>query len=133
MTYQWIFVFAGIGLAVCVGIGALSVRAWRRTEPETKALVKRITRLKLGKKLRLAGALFKDKRLPLRARLIPPGLVLYLALPIDIIPDFIPVIGYLDDVIVMVVGVGLLLRLTPPHVLEEHLARLEADSGPKSG
>jgi uncharacterized membrane protein YkvA (DUF1232 family) len=47
-------------------------------------------------------------------------------MPLDIIPDFIPVIGHLDDVLVLLVGVAVLLRFTPRAVLEEHLARLEA-------
>jgi len=105
------------GMTICAGI-------WRRTDLETKALVKQVFRLRFANKLRLARALALDKRLPMRARLIPPGLVLYLAMPIDIIPDFIPVIGYMDDVVVLVVGVGLLLRLTPRSLLEGHLSSL---------
>jgi uncharacterized membrane protein YkvA (DUF1232 family) len=111
---------------VCLVIGFVAVRSWRRTDPETKSLIKRITRLPFSRKVRLALALVRDRRLPLRARLIPPGLILYLAMPIDIIPDFIPVLGYMDDVIVMVVGVTFLLRLTPRPVIEEHLHSLEA-------
>ena len=46
--------------------------------------------------------------------------------PIDLIPDFIPVIGYLDDVIVVPLGIWLALRLIPRHVLEE--SRRKADA-----
>ena len=106
-----------LGMTICAGI-------WRRTDLDTKALVKQVVRLRFANKLRLARALALDKRLPMRARLIPPSLVLYLAMPIDIIPDFIPVIGYMDDVVVLVVGVGLLLRLTPRSLLEGHLSSL---------
>jgi len=120
----WIILAVSLSAAFLVG-GWLCLRAWRRTDIVTKALVKRITRLRFADKLRLAVALAKDHRIPMRARLIPPALVAYLAMPIDIIPDFIPVIGYMDDVIVMVVGVGLLLRLAPRAVLEEHIALLE--------
>jgi uncharacterized membrane protein YkvA (DUF1232 family) len=67
-----------------------------------------------------SNAFVKDKRVPLCARLILPALILYLAMP-DIIPDFIPMIGYLDDVIVLVVGVKMLLRVAPRSVLEEHI------------
>ncbi len=117
--------FAGALLFVTVFGGALSLRAWRRTDLATKALIKRVTRLSWRKKLSLARGLATDARIPLRARLIPPALVLYLAMPIDIIPDFIPVIGLMDDVIVMAVGVGLLLRLVPRSLLEEQIASLE--------
>ena len=121
----WLLVVA-IALLVCLVIGVAAVRSWRKTDLETKSLIKRVTRLPFTHKIRLAIALVRDGRLPLRARLVPPGLILYLAMPIDIIPDFIPVLGYMDDVIVMIIGVSFLLRLTPRPVLEEHLHLLEA-------
>jgi uncharacterized membrane protein YkvA (DUF1232 family) len=99
---------------------------WRQGGPEERALVRRIVRLPLRSKLRLALALARDLRIPLVVRAIPPGLVLYLATPIDLIPDFIPVIGHLDDMVILIVGVGLLLRFTPRDVLEDHVARLES-------
>ena len=77
----------------------------------------------------LAGlplALAREPRIPLAVRAIPPALILYLATPIDVIPDFIPVIGHLDDLFIVVIGIGLLLRFTPRYVLEEHIARLES-------
>lgn len=46
--------------------------------------------------------------------------------PIDLIPDFIPVLGYLDDVIIVPLGIRLALRLLPPHVLAE--SRRKADA-----
>jgi uncharacterized membrane protein YkvA (DUF1232 family) len=46
-------------------------------------------------------------------------------MPIDIIPDFIPVIGLFDDVFLLVVGVYLLLRLTPRSLIESHIEMLE--------
>jgi uncharacterized membrane protein YkvA (DUF1232 family) len=122
---EWLLVGA-TALLACLAIGIAAVRSWRRTDLETKSLIKRITRLPFRRKIRLAVALMRDGRLPLRARLVPPGLILYLAMPIDIIPDFIPVLGYMDDVVVMIVGVRFLLRLTPRPVLEEHLHLLEA-------
>ncbi|WP_432218041.1 YkvA family protein [Pseudomonas kribbensis] len=45
--------------------------------------------------------------------------VAYALSPIDLIPDFIPVLGYLDDVIILPLGILLAIRLMPPHVLEE--------------
>ena len=46
--------------------------------------------------------------------------------PIDLIPDFIPVIGYLDDVIIVPLGIWLALRLIPRHVLDESRRKAEA-------
>lgn len=58
--------------------------------------------------LRLLTRLARDKRVPLGARLGLWGLMAYLALPIDVIPDFIPVVGYVDDAII----VAVVLRFT---------------------
>ncbi|MBI4395450.1 MAG: DUF1232 domain-containing protein [Elusimicrobia bacterium] len=45
-------------------------------------------------------------------------------MPIDIIPDFIPVIGQLDDLLIVVIGLKLLARLCPPELVQEHKNRL---------
>ena len=54
---------------------------------------------------------------PLLAKLFAGLVVAYAASPIDLIPDFIPVIGYLDDVILVPLGIYFVLRLIPKHVL----------------
>lgn len=67
-------------------------------------------------------ALYLAARHPLTpwlARLIIAGLVAYALSPIDLIPDFIPVLGYLDDLILLPLGIALVLRLIPPAVMEE--------------
>jgi uncharacterized membrane protein YkvA (DUF1232 family) len=99
--------------------------AWRKSDEADRVLVKRIGRLRFRAKVDLARSMFSDRRIPLPVRAIPPLLVLYLALPIDIVPDFIPGLGQLDDVVIVAIGMGLLLRFTPRPVLEEHVARLE--------
>ena len=104
--------------------------AWRWTRGEVRVLLNRTARLPFGAKLRLAKALIQDNRIPLASRAILPGLFLYLALPIDIVPDFIPVLVQLDDVLIALAAVGLFLRSTPRAILEEHLRRLEAAPGP---
>ena len=53
-------------------------------------------------------------------------LLAYLAMPIDLIPDFIPVLGYLDDLILVPAGLWLAVRLIPPEVLAEHRATADA-------
>lgn len=113
------------GMALLIAAALVLARRGRR---EGQALVKRVMRLPLRAKLRLALGLVGDRRVPWLARLLLPALVLYLAMPVDIIPDFIPVIGYLDDALVLVIGVSLFLRLTPRSVLEEHLTALEEQS-----
>ena len=125
MSTLWIAALAGLVL-VCVVLGVVAWLIWRRVDLEQRTLVKRVIRLRLRDKLQLAVALAREPRIPLAARAIPPALILYLATPIDVIPDFIPVIGQLDDLLIVVIGVGLLLRFTPRYVLEEHIARLES-------
>ncbi len=124
MTWAWVLLIILITL-ICV-LAIAGWRLWRTSDPEARRLVKRIARLPFRSKLRLSVAMMRDRRIPLRVRAIPPGLILYLAMPIDIIPDFLPVIGQLDDVIIVLVGVGLLFRFTPPEILEEHLVAVEA-------
>jgi uncharacterized membrane protein YkvA (DUF1232 family) len=114
-------------LCILLGVAAWSASGgWRRSGHEERALVKRVIGLPIRRKLRLALALAREPRVPLLVRAIPPALVLYLVTPIDLIPDFIPVLGHLDDVLILIAGVGLVLRFTPRHVLEEHVTRLEA-------
>ena len=127
-----IWIAAVLVLAVlCVLLGVAARRMWRRAGPEERALVRRILRLPIRRKLRLALALAREPRIPLVVRAIPPALILYLATPIDVIPDFIPVLGHADDVVILIVGVGFLLRFTPRDVLEEHVSRLAAgEDGP---
>jgi len=59
----------------------------------------------------------RDPRVPWYAKLLAGGVVAYLFSPIDLIPDFIPVIGFLDDLIVVPLGIGLVLKLVPPQVM----------------
>jgi len=63
---------------------------------------------------------------PLPVRLLALGVAAYALSPIDLIPDFIPVIGYLDDFLIVTVGLALVVRLLPPQVLAESRAQAEA-------
>jgi uncharacterized membrane protein YkvA (DUF1232 family) len=114
--------------AIVVLTGAACWLLVRGLDDPSRSLVKRAAKLPLGSKFRLAARLARDRRVPAPLRLIPPALVLYLATPIDIIPDFIPVVGYLDDVLIVLVAAGLLLRFVGRDVLEEHIARLEPET-----
>lgn len=70
----------------------------------------------------------RDPRVPWYAKLL--GLVVtgYALSPIDLIPDFIPVLGLLDDLILIPAGIWLMLRLIPGEVFAEHRATAEVAS-----
>jgi uncharacterized membrane protein YkvA (DUF1232 family) len=68
----------------------------------------------------------RDPRTPWYAKALALAVVAYALSPIDLIPDFIPVLGLLDDLIVVPLGIALALRMIPPHVMAEHRARAEA-------
>ena len=61
----------------------------------------------------------KDPRVPWYARLLAAAVVAYAFSPIDLIPDVIPVIGYLDDLILVPLGIALVIKMIPPDVFAE--------------
>jgi uncharacterized membrane protein YkvA (DUF1232 family) len=64
----------------------------------------------------------RDPRVPWYAKVIAVSVPAYAASPIDLIPDFIPVIGYLDDLIIVPLGIALVIKLIPPELMAEHRA-----------
>lgn len=70
----------------------------------------------------------RDARSPWTARALGAIAVAYALSPIDLIPDFIPVLGYLDELILLPLLIWLALRLLPPDVLLESRARAHAHS-----
>jgi uncharacterized membrane protein YkvA (DUF1232 family) len=66
---------------------------------------------------------YKDPRTPWYAKIVTAGVIAYALSPIDLIPDFIPILGYLDDLILLPLGVILVLKLIPPPVLAECRAK----------
>jgi len=62
---------------------------------------------------------YQDKRTPWYAKLWAAGVVGYAFSPIDLIPDFIPILGYLDDAIILPIGIFIAIRLIPKDVLSE--------------
>ena len=64
----------------------------------------------------------RDPRVPWYAKALAACVAGYALSPIDLIPDFIPVLGYLDDLVIVPLGILAVVRLIPPAVLEEHRA-----------
>jgi uncharacterized membrane protein YkvA (DUF1232 family) len=67
----------------------------------------------------------RDPRTPWYAKLIVAGIVAYAFSPIDLIPDFVPVFGYLDDLILIPMGIALAIKLIPDSVLAECRTRAQ--------
>ena len=64
----------------------------------------------------------RDPRVPWYAKALAIAVAAYAASPIDLIPDFIPVLGYLDDLIIVPLGIALIVKLIPPAIMAEHRA-----------
>lgn len=68
----------------------------------------------------------RDPRTPWYARLLAAAVAAYAFSPLDLIPDFIPVLGYLDDLILVPLGIALVVRLIPAPIMAECRARAQA-------
>ncbi len=67
----------------------------------------------------------RDPRTPWYAKLLVAAIVAYAFSPIDLIPDFVPVLGYLDDLILIPISITLAIKLVPNSVLAECRARAQ--------
>ncbi len=70
----------------------------------------------------------RDARTPTMVRLLAVMVAAYALSPIDLIPDFIPVLGLLDDLVLIPLGLALVIRLTPPAVVAAARAKAQAAS-----
>ena len=112
-TLDWLLVAAAATLCVYLAFIVALLLAGRRTE--ARALARFIPDC-----LVLLRRLIGDPRVPRRRKLVLLGLVVYLSVPIDLVPDFIPVVGQLDDVIVAALALRYALRSGCPELLRQH-------------
>lgn len=122
---------AGIALAAtAVAVAIVAVAGWVAIRWTNRhPLVRRILALPARGKLALVRRLLASSEVPLVAKLTLPALVLYLALPFDLVPDFIPALGYADDALAIAGAIALVLRLTPADVLERAIEAEESRTG----
>jgi uncharacterized membrane protein YkvA (DUF1232 family) len=64
----------------------------------------------------------RDPRVPWYAKALAFCVAGYALSPIDLIPDFVPVLGYIDDLIIVPLGILIVLKLIPPEIMAEHRA-----------
>lgn len=87
----------------------------------------------LKRDVRALSLACRDPRVPWYAKLLAGLVVAYAVSPIDLIPDFIPVLGYLDDLILVPAGIVLVVRLIPEDVLADCRLRAETMEGRPTG
>ena len=85
-----------------------------------RVLLARELALLLPNLIRLFGGLLRDARVPLRAKIVLAVASVWLASPIDLIPEFIPIVGSLDDAVVAALALRFVLGTTDGAVVREH-------------
>jgi uncharacterized membrane protein YkvA (DUF1232 family) len=111
--WQWLIFGAGIALAVYAAFVGWLLLAGRRQD--ARALAGFIPDCVV-----LFRRLLGDGRVPRSRKLLIVGLIAYLATPIDLVPDFIPVAGQLDDVIIAAFVLRMIVRSGGPELVREH-------------
>jgi uncharacterized membrane protein YkvA (DUF1232 family) len=72
------------------------------------------------KQARLAFRLLRDERVPTATKLLIPAMLLYLISPLDLMPDLIPMVGQVDDVMILLLGIVAFIKLCPEWLVAEH-------------
>lgn len=79
--------------------------------------------------MRLVMRLIRDPEVPIYLKIVPFLGFIYLLFPFDLVTDFIPVIGQLDDLTALIVGGKVFIELAPPAIVARHLRQIRADDG----
>jgi uncharacterized membrane protein YkvA (DUF1232 family) len=103
-----------LAILMAVVLLALAVHL-RRKGADMRAVVRFVPHLGA-----LVTALYRDGRVPSQAKVVLSALLAYLATPFDIIPDFIPLLGYLDDVIVAAIALDGVFNQIDEAIIAEH-------------
>ena len=96
--------------------------------PRTMNSLKRRARA-MKREVRALSLAARDPRVPRHAKLVAVAVAAYALSPIDLIPDFIPVLGLLDDLVLVPLGIWLVIRLVPAEIMDEHRRRADAEAG----
>lgn len=113
MNWQWLLGVGVVGLVLYGAFVAWLVRAGRRED--ARALAGFVPDC-----LVLFRRLLADERVPRRSKLLLLAVIGYLAMPLDLVPDFIPVAGQLDDLIIVGLALRSVLRTGGPELLHRH-------------
>ena len=117
----WTLVLVMVVLSVGFALSAVLMLRWLgKREPYSNFI-----KLRTRRKLTFVRLMMGDDRVPTYVKLIPVLLLLYLTSPIDLVPDFIPVLGYLDDVVIALLALALIIKLTSGPVVLDLLQRAQ--------
>ncbi|MGE3856553.1 MAG: YkvA family protein [Dehalococcoidia bacterium] len=114
---SWLLVLALV-LVVLLVLGGGGVLAAR--DRRVREFIEVIEGLGWQGAARAVWGLARDPRVPWFVRLLPVPLLIYLASPIDLVPDFIPVLGQADDILIVAAALWVVLRYTPREVVAAH-------------
>ncbi len=81
----------------------------------------------LKRDTRILYLAYRDPRTPRLTRFIAAAVIAYALCPIDLIPDFVPILGLIDDIVLVPAGMALAIRSIPPHVIEDVRKRAMAE------
>lgn len=76
---------------------------------------------------RLALRLARDSRVPMTAKLVLGGTLLYLISPIDVVPDWLPLAGQADDIAILLAGLNMFIKACPRRLVDEHSGKTDRD------
>lgn len=114
---DWWLIPVSLATALVVAWLVLAITLWV-SKPDQVGITD-LLRL-LPDTVRLLKRLAADRQLPRRIRVVLAGVLIFLASPIDLIPDFIPVLGYADDVIITALALRWVTRTAGPEALARH-------------
>ncbi|WP_142391366.1 DUF1232 domain-containing protein [Mycobacterium sp. ENV421] len=114
---DWWLIPVSLATALVVAWLVLAITLWV-SKPDQVGITD-LLRL-LPDTVRLLKRLAADRQLPRRIRVVLAGVLIFLASPIDLIPDFIPVLGYADDVIITALALRWVTRTAAPEALARH-------------
>src|SRR5207253_1922428 len=99
---------------------------WRRPRNSAVAAQLRVWANALRRDTYAVYLASRDPRVPWQAKAVAICVAAYALSPIDLIPDFIPVLGQLDELIILPLGILLVARMVPPDIIAEHRAAAAA-------
>jgi uncharacterized membrane protein YkvA (DUF1232 family) len=111
--WQWLLIASGVTVAVQAAFVVWLLLGGRRQDARALAGL-------IPDCLILFRRLLGDERVPRRSKLLVAALIGYLAMPFDLVPDFIPVAGQLDDVVIVAFVLRTVLRAGGPDLLREY-------------